>query len=207
MFFGHFFLTLHQRAHLWSLFHSKKIQWTLILLFLFPKIALFRILEHCDKDWPFNKSTTAWSHWLKITCEMRVKTQWAKNGKKTRWNHIFWKKFSSYWNPNPGFVYLQYRGEMDWWQVEQGFSSFFEYFFLVIYDGFAKWSSPKVLWNFKKSSNVAKNWQKMKKSLVQLAFNPLFGWFLVPENWISCTHSTTIKATLLEKNFKKPRWF
>ena len=37
---------------------------------------------------------------------------------------------------------------------------------------FSKWSAPKVQQNFEKSSKTTKIWQKMKKSLVQLAFNP-----------------------------------
>ena len=49
--------------------------------------------------------------------------------------------------------------------------------------------------HFEKSSKMAKIWQKMKKSLVGLAFNHafnlLFSWFQVPENQISGTHSDT----------------
>ena len=53
-------------------------------------------------------------------------------------------------------------------QVEQqDFSSFFANFFLAIFDDFSKWSSPKTLKNFEKSSNMPKkNWQKMKKNFV-----------------------------------------
>ena len=53
--------------------------------------------------------------------------------------------------------------------------------------------SSKVVLYFENSSNMAKMWQKMKKSLVQLAFIPFFGWFWVSVNWISGTHSTTNK--------------
>ena len=51
----------------------------------------------------------------------------------------------------------------------------------AIFEYFSRWNMLMSLWNFEKSSNMAKNWgQKMKKSLVQHAFNPFFGWFRVP---------------------------
>ena len=64
----------------------------------------------------------------------------------------------------------QFHGEMGGRQIEQGFSSFF-----AIFHDFSKWRAPKALCNFEKSSNMTKIWQKMKKRLVQLAFNPFFG--------------------------------
>ena len=45
--------------------------------------------------------------------------------------------------------------------------------FFALFDDFSKWSVPKTLWKFEKSSNMAKLWQKMKKNLIQLAFNPI----------------------------------
>ena len=83
-------------------------------------------------------------------------------------------------NLKPGFRVLVLS------KVDQGFSSFFG-----VFDDFSKWRALKVLRNFEKSSNVPQIWQKMKKSLVQLAFNPFFGWFQVPETRVSGIHSTT----------------
>ena len=63
-------------------------------------------------------------------------------------------------------------------QVEQGFALFFAKFF-GIFDYFSKF--------------MAKIWQKMKKSLVQLALNPFLHripW--VPKTWVSGSRSTTI---------------
>ena len=54
----------------------------------------------------------------------------------------------------------------------------------ALFDDFSKWNVPKTLWKFEKWSNMAKLWQKMKKSLVQLAINPFFIWFWVTENLI-----------------------
>ena len=50
-----------------------------------------------------------------------------------------------------------------------------------------------MLQNFEESSNMAKNGQKMKKSLVKFAFNPFFGWFWVPKNLILGTLSSTTR--------------
>ena len=43
-------------------------------------------------------------------------------------------------------------------QVEQGFSPFLPFF--AIFDDFSKWGALKVLRNFEKSSNMAKNEEK-----------------------------------------------
>ena len=91
---------------------------------------------------------------------------------------------------NTGFGYPQYHGEMSSVikQVEQVFSSFF----LPNFWWFLKVESElKVLGNFEKSTNMAKIWQKMKKSIVQLASNPFFSTFRVTENQISVTCSAT----------------
>ena len=64
-------------------------------------------------------------------------------------------------------------------QVEQGFTSFFVKFFeyLIIFQSIA---APLVHSTFEISSKI---WQKMKKSLVQLALNPfLHG---TSETWVS----------------------
>ena len=58
---------------------------------------------------------------------------------------------------NPGFGYLQYYGEM-------GLKGKWNKAFLH----FSKWNTPKVLQNFEKSSNLAKN--EELALLVQLAF-------------------------------------
>ena len=52
--------------------------------------------------------------------------------------------------------------------------AFFNIFSIrLIVDDFLKWSAPRALPNFVKSPNMhVKIWQKMKKSLVQLAFKP-----------------------------------
>ena len=39
--------------------------------------------------------------------------------------------------------------------LQQGFSSF-----IAIFDDFSKWSTPKALWNFEKSSNIGKKEEK-----------------------------------------------
>ena len=57
-------------------------------------------------------------------------------------------------------------------QVEQDFSSFFATFLKYLFDDVSNQSMQMVLQNFEKSSNMPKIWQKMKKSLVQLALNP-----------------------------------
>ena len=67
---------------------------------------------------------------------------------------------------NPDFVYLQYHGDiMGLRKFEQGFSSFF-----AIFDDFSKWSMPKPLGNFGKSSNMAKNVEKPCSTCL----NPIF---------------------------------
>ena len=47
---------------------------------------------------------------------------------------------------------------------------------------------PQCVFHFEKSSNMSKIWQKMKRSPVQIAFNPFFGWFRAPDpllvNWV-----------------------
>ena len=59
--------------------------------------------------------------------------------------------------------------EMGLTQDEQGFSSFFVKFF----DDFSKFQSTLSTLHFEKLSKMAEIWQKMKKSPIQLAFNPL----------------------------------
>ena len=59
---------------------------------------------------------------------------------------------------------------MGFWQVEHGFFSFFLPNF-AIFDDCSKFYSTFGALHFEKSSNIAKIWQKMKKSLVQLALN------------------------------------
>ena len=63
-------------------------------------------------------------------------------------------------------MYPKYRGEMGFeGKSRKAFLHFMPN--LAIFDEFSKWSMPKVLLlNFEKSSNMAKNWQKMKKRLV-----------------------------------------
>ena len=58
---------------------------------------------------------------------------------------------------------------MDLWHIEQGFSSFFAIFlaYLMIFQNFAVLLASS---SMNKSSNIAKIWQKLKKSLVQLVF-------------------------------------
>ena len=51
-----------------------------------------------------------------------------------------------------------------------------------IFDDFSKWSALKALQNFEKSSNMAKIWQQMKKSLVQPALNKFFQGTSKPQN-------------------------
>ena len=51
-----------------------------------------------------------------------------------------------------------------------------------IFDDRSKFRSAFVALHFEKSWNMAKIWQKMKKSLVQLAFSPFFVWFRIPKN-------------------------
>ena len=48
-----------------------------------------------------------------------------------------------------------------------------------------------ILWNFENSWNMPNIWQKMEKSLLQLAINPFFRWYWVPKNRISGTHFAT----------------
>ena len=60
-----------------------------------------------------------------------------------------------------GFGYLQYHGEMGWKQVEQGFSSFFLPYLMML-QSFTAPSEHSTLKHLQ-------NWQKIKKSLVQLA--------------------------------------
>ena len=57
------------------------------------------------------------------------------------------------------------------------------------------WWFFKVLRNFGKPSNMPKFWQKMKKSLCRLAFNPFFSWLQVPKSRILATHSATSNYT------------
>ena len=62
--------------------------------------------------------------------------------------------------------------------VWQGFSSFVNKFLAYVLDDFLKRSDPKVLRNFGKKSIMSKIWQKMKKTLVELALKPIF--LLIP---------------------------
>jgi len=48
-----------------------------------------------------------------------------------------------------------------------------------ISDYFSKWSAPKVLWNFEKSSNMPKNLAKNEKSIVHHTFN----FAIFPQFW------------------------
>ena len=62
-------------------------------------------------------------------------------------------------------------------QVKHGFSSFFCQFFGIAaasFDDFSKFYSIFSALHFEKSSNSASIWQKMKKSLVQLALKPWY---------------------------------
>ena len=103
------------------------------------------------------------------------------------------------------------RSTVEKW-VEGMLNKAFLYFFcqmFAIFDDFSKWSPPKVLWRFEKSSNMAKLWQKKKNSFVQLASNPFFGWFRVPENQISSTRSAITTNTIRKsyefiKKYRKP---
>ena len=65
----------------------------------------------------------------------------------------------------------------------------------AIFNDFSKWSRSKVLKNFEKSSNMANVWQKKKKSLVQLAFNPFLGKISSPLIW------SKLKITHIFSNF------
>ena len=69
---------------------------------------------------------------------------------------------------NLGFGYLLYRME-EW--VEGKSNKTFLHFYQIfdIFDEFSKWSALKALPNYEKSSDMAKIWQQMKKSLLQLA--------------------------------------
>ena len=92
---------------------------------------------------------------------------------------------------NPGFGYLQYRGEMGILrQVEQGFSSLFVEF--LPYFKIFQSSSPPSVCSTLKNKKMAKIWQKMKKSHVQLALHP-FSWLIpvIPENRVAGTRSAT----------------
>ena len=76
-------------------------------------------------------------------------------------------------------------------QVEQGFSSFF-----AIFDDFTKFHSAAFCaLRYEKPSNMAKkkNWQKMTKSLVQLAFNQFLTLISGCKNPISETRSIATK--------------
>ena len=85
----------------------------------------------------------------------------------------------------------KFLGEMGFLrQVEQGFSVLFAECFGKS-DDFSQWSIPKALQNFEKLSNMPKIWQKMKKSLVQLALKTHFSMALPkPDPSLSVTHST-----------------
>ena len=63
---------------------------------------------------------------------------------------------------------------MNFRQVEQGISPFFVKF-LPYLKIFQSGAIEEALRNFEKSSNMAKIWQEMKKSLVQLSLDPFFG--------------------------------
>ena len=69
----------------------------------------------------------------------------------------------------------------------------FHFFYQIIgiFNNFSKWSLSKALWKIITHCDMLKIWQKMKKSLVQLAIKPLFGWCQVPENLISGNRSIT----------------
>ena len=83
-----------------------------------------------------------------------------------------------------GFGFWKFHGEMGLRQVEQSFSSYFTKFLaylMILQSGVRRWRHQ----NFGKSLNMIKIWQKMTKSLVQLAFNPFLGWSRVLEHPIS----------------------
>ena len=48
------------------------------------------------------------------------------------------------------------------------------------------------------SKATAKIWQKMKKSLVQLALNPFFGWFWIPDLSLVCTIGSISSKIVIE---------
>ena len=80
-----------------------------------------------------------------------------------------------------------------------------------LFDDSSKFRSAFSALHFEKSSNMAKIWPKMKKSLVQLALNPFFGcWFRVPKNRISGnTHEYYFSihaASAIEFNSTKMKW-
>ena len=70
---------------------------------------------------------------------------------------------------NPIFGFPESAKKIGLMQVEQGFSSLS---LLPIFDAYSKFHSNFGMLHFKKSSNMAKIKLKMKKSLLQLAFNP-----------------------------------
>ena len=68
------------------------------------------------------------------------------------------------------------------------------FLYFCIFDDFSKWRMPKTVRNYTLKNHQI--WQKMKKSLVQLASNLFFGCFLVPENPISGNRSVTSLHTI-----------
>ena len=67
---------------------------------------------------------------------------------------------------NPGYGF----GKCSEGKLNKDFSLVFAKF-LALHD-FSKWSMPKALWNFEKSSNMPKIGQKIKKGFVQLVKLP-----------------------------------
>ena len=84
-------------------------------------------------------------------------------------------------NPGFDFGYMQCHAEIGCRQFEEGFSSFLAKFlpYLMNFRSGAYW---RCCYGTLKNNQI---WQKLKKTLVRLAFNPFFGWFRVPENQIS----------------------
>ena len=99
------------------------------------------------------------------------------------------------------FGYLGISWNMSWRLVETGFSSCFAKF-----DDFSKFHSTLSMFHFEKSSNMEKMWQKMKKSLVQLAFNTFLqgtAGTRCPDTRISGNRSATSVYCISGRVFKR----
>ena len=99
----------------------------------------------------------------------------------------------------PRFWVLEVPGEMgSWKQTEQGLSLFFCQILGIIDDIFRVQHAEGTMKLWKIVLNMPKIWQQMKKSLVQLALNPFFNWFWIPENLILSTQSITRYDPILQ---------
>ena len=76
-------------------------------------------------------------------------------------------------------------------KVEQSFSSFFAQIF-GMFDDFSKFNRAFGIFSFKKSSNMAKIWQKMRKPLFNLPSTHFSMVLQIPKTRVSGTYSTTI---------------